>query len=74
MYWKKNDDVIALLLYNQLQLRLDDEAPLSDFVDDQALHDAPCHSRHDERSAHVVWAVGMSPEKLDLHNKDCRSL
>ena len=47
---------------------------MSDFVDDQALHDAPCHSRHDERGAHVVWAVGMSPEKLDLHNKDCRSL
>ena len=29
-------------------------------------HDAPRHSGQDERGAHIVGAVRMSPEKLDL--------
>ena len=45
---------------------LDDEALVSDFVEDGALHDAPSHRHQDERGAHVVWAVRLSPEKLDL--------
>ena len=33
---------------------LDDEALVSDFVEDGALHDAPSHRHQDEGGAHVV--------------------